>query len=604
METIQFDDTAGSQARKLKTEYEPYHHVKTQSEKSYDPQADSQSLSLRSLSLSDALKATSGTEIFRMLSPFQRAQIQQIFRKSSRIDFACPFLDVFPLEIRNIVYGYLLINPELGKASSVRIAEFYGKRSSYGLVPQILCTCRQIYNECIPILYGLNQFLIECVDREARPYMFFPRVNISPLTRYLVDVYKQYEHHFESYLLDDIAILKHVKHWKVVITAIEDPFFVGDERCMMGFCGAISLYPPRSIEVLVIPKGVEKTTASSVYKNDRRNIWYFERYLRNIESFTFRSATIDEIPDSFIREDGPANQLMPVLPSSETANRIAHSVTRSLDDDPSFELPHIKFQCLVEYAQTFERIADFKTGMSIKPMMSVMRQNIDRIPGTPLRDNCWHPVEIELCLIPMFLATDDQDGAKACRKTIVEYLEPQYRRIATAANNVNQFVKRHKNSRLDIFSQFMCPEKEFFEPYPDCEDDLEEILDLVKVYAATFKRDMPPDVQAAIKKQQVHYDARFDFLPREQAFVRLDHYFKYATWYRFVEALRIIIDDCDKQYLEIREARKKLFNWDRGTENRDCDLDVGLNMIDEMVQWEVEEPFYGPIWDSSGAMDR
>ncbi|ESZ93172.1 hypothetical protein SBOR_6451 [Sclerotinia borealis F-4128] len=190
MEGTLLDDTdaLGSEIDDILSTDQSLRRLNNESKNHSNSQAIAQSPPMASSTLSRALKATSGSEILRMLSAFQRAQIQQIFLDSSKTVSACPFLDIFPSELRNKIYGYLLVNPELGKASS-------------------------IYEECTPILYGRNDFLIECVEFGMSPFNETrTKINISPLTRYLHD--KEVTKQHERPLLDDIVILKHVKHWE------------------------------------------------------------------------------------------------------------------------------------------------------------------------------------------------------------------------------------------------------------------------------------------------------------------------------------------------------------------------------------------------------
>lgn len=68
----------------------------------------------------------------------------------------CRFLDMIPLEIRNLIYGYLLVDPMLAEVESVLRSdkdEQSHPSQKYELSPELLSTCRQIYDETSDFLY-------------------------------------------------------------------------------------------------------------------------------------------------------------------------------------------------------------------------------------------------------------------------------------------------------------------------------------------------------------------------------------------------------------------------------------------------------------------
>lgn len=75
----------------------------------------------------------------------------------------CPLFTKLPLEVRNIIYGHLLIVPEtINRAhelvSGVQTVIAKNCHSIPGLDATILQTCRSVYDEALPILYGCNFF--------------------------------------------------------------------------------------------------------------------------------------------------------------------------------------------------------------------------------------------------------------------------------------------------------------------------------------------------------------------------------------------------------------------------------------------------------------
>ncbi len=99
------------------------------------------------------------TAVETNLALFEKAQDNQ--------SDECSFLRKFPLEIRQQIYTYILINPmleqtELEFDSSTNSDRQFYNMIKYGLMPSILCTNRQIYEEVSDILYGSNAFYTYC----------------------------------------------------------------------------------------------------------------------------------------------------------------------------------------------------------------------------------------------------------------------------------------------------------------------------------------------------------------------------------------------------------------------------------------------------------
>lgn len=82
-------------------------------------------------------------------------------------------------------------------------------------------------------------------------------------------------------------------------------------------------------------------------------------------------------------------------------------------------------------------------------------------------------------------------------------------------------------------------------------------------------------------------------MPREQGLKKLHKMFESQDFTSFVEVFNFVCDDLDAQYLEIRRARKELFAWDIEID-KGCEIDLGLNRCDEMVDWAVNEPTLFP----------
>ena len=104
---------------------------------------------------------------------------------------SCAFLTILPPELRNQVYEHLLISDEVivGKKQIKRYKPG-GYRPAAGLDARILVSCRTIYNEAYPILYGRNVFQfemdaeMECFRDLGLPFRF-SKSAIRPSLKFL-----------------------------------------------------------------------------------------------------------------------------------------------------------------------------------------------------------------------------------------------------------------------------------------------------------------------------------------------------------------------------------------------------------------------------------
>lgn len=131
-------------------------------------------------------------------------------------------------------------------------------------------------------------------------------------------------------------------------------------------------------------------------------------------------------------------------------------------------------------------------------------------------------------------------------------------------------------------------------------------------YAKAFVRDAPLATQMNIKRMQCRFhiqpptsarDTSLRFLNDSLDEIDGQGYIEREEWLEFANAFVCAIVDVDEQCLEIREARKKLYDNDdilcRGN------IDLELWRSDEMIDFYVDEPSIGADneWDSQLDVD-
>lgn len=89
-----------------------------------------------------------------------------------------------PVELLDEILGLLLINPELGRSTSISRENNYGTSAVYGLHPYVLRVCKHLHKRGIAVLYGLNRFYAACLPNRW-PLAQHGQIISSPLTRFV-----------------------------------------------------------------------------------------------------------------------------------------------------------------------------------------------------------------------------------------------------------------------------------------------------------------------------------------------------------------------------------------------------------------------------------
>jgi hypothetical protein len=222
------------------------------------------------------------------------------------------FLTALPLEVREKVYKKLLCNPILASPSSVTKDSLFGDELEYDLHPQLLRVCRQIYDEASRILYECNTFYIACCHCYEPSPVENPLIEVSPLTRRINGIMDLPDGPTHT-LYNNAMHIRKVKRWRVIISTLREPDISAQmEWSLVDFCFAISIDPPHSMTVVLIPHGLDITLDeySDDGQMDESNFYYdyqpFEtvlkplRTLRQLKALKFIYARPKDLPD-FVR---------------------------------------------------------------------------------------------------------------------------------------------------------------------------------------------------------------------------------------------------------------------------------------------------------------
>ncbi|KAF4630323.1 hypothetical protein G7Y89_g7819 [Cudoniella acicularis] len=469
----------------------------------------------------------------------------------------CLFLEKLPLELRNHVYSYLLVNPALATGT---VIERHGPQNAlyngeFGLAPVVLQLNRQIHHEALNILYGDNIFIADCTQDD---------VLRSPIVRHQRTQRSGVIDWVDGPFLKDHPAVQKVRHWKVAIGANQ---------------GGGIVYNKLSLVLSPL------------------------KLLRNINQFTLGAADPNDLYICNYHQD--ATQAVPHDIPPNILTSLTHLIQSNTPLNPVFKM----HDCLLAYAQAFERAQTYREEMipdhgrpwahlTKDPTRILPRSLTDSHARSPFKKGTpMHPVEqnLEYALI----ASDFNHYSRfiSARSTILSYLEPQYQRICLAAQNTAEFVKANKReSGRKIFcasgiAHMMHNTKA---PFATASIYLEG-------YAESFKRDLTEETRMQIRCEQRKFNLSYAHLPREKLLKELNDiletssYNKFLydlSWARFAVLCKKAIDDMDRQYLEIREARKRLFEYDGA--QYEPEIDIEAWRCDEPINWDVNEPEIGP----------
>ncbi|TGO47406.1 hypothetical protein BCON_0279g00050 [Botryotinia convoluta] len=534
----------------------------------------------------------------------------------------CSFFGKLPLEARNMIYELLLVNPILGKSCSVadrtsspRSPQPQGSSQpplKFELEPQVLRVCRAMYLEALDILYGSNTFYIACCKYESsedcRPSRsaFNRCMEMTPITRH----YNRLSHG-QLFLFDHPAVVK-VKRWRVIVSSFMDSDVLGGWHEMRiwsieNFCQAITQSPSISLEIALAPIGLEKCEESHWFRDkvsyqEMKDMLIPLRMLRGVKKLQFRDASWDELPDVYPYNTFWGKKCRSIIPSSSLRKEL-----RSIMMGNSVvELSRGMYLRLVRYAQAFEAVDTFRSEMRYSSTGSVGRylMHYGLCPGS----NHWihkprnpttqrsHPVERGLRHAENLSSSQYNPGAfKLERANIVQYLEPQYQRAKLACFNITEFIKSQKR-KDEMLSPKMSRE------WQSSMIAAEAML-LLERYEQALRRDFPYTDQIKHRANLRNTTSFYNNLPRNFLMRQATDAFDSMNWAFFISCFRRVVDDLDKQFMEMRRARKELFEDDK-TLDIGCDIELDSKLCIEMVDWTKDEPKFGPVsndqeWNSS-----
>ncbi|KAF7897191.1 hypothetical protein EAF00_005419 [Botryotinia globosa] len=486
-------------------------------------------------------------------------------RKSPIAAGSTSTLERMPLEIRREILKYLLLNPELDTASCIHSDDGRGSKIKYELQPAVLRVCKEFHAEGVEMLYGENWFFIECV-LPARDHL----LHRCALTRFCEVACPERLHSSRELAINHLRTVpgvKRIRHWKILIA----PMSISARNNIINLCRSICHNGIKSMKFVIAPwdnlkySNLSRAGPGESAAENETTAKIIQHVLSPLEILRQGYDYYSWASGALWRIDTPRGRVL--LPKTMY---LTHLI-KLLQSDSEVEHFH----------ETFERIYEFQkdaTGDNLYQSPYVAK--------TPFRGT--HPVESAL-LKALHMQMSEEAGVqdiselKILRSNAIQFLERQYQRIQQAANDLVRFVKDQK-----VSGGLLGPVKPSpFESSPGAQS---EGLVLLKNYAESFDRDLTTATKIAICRLNGQYETRLEVFPREIAIKKCINAYRGRDVEAFVANFRYAVDDMDIQYLAIRNARKRLFEWDLKGPGYTTEIDVDPLRCDARVAWDKVEP--------------
>ncbi|KUJ10034.1 uncharacterized protein LY89DRAFT_760855 [Mollisia scopiformis] len=479
-----------------------------------------------------------------------------------------------PGEILDTILGFLFVNKDLGRSTSIAANVDFGKNAAYELHPAVLRVSRHLYERSVGVLYGLNVFYVACMPDRWNMSTGQPNPS-SPITRW-------WSPDIKHPTAAESSALQKVRQWLVVV----HPANMGNPphipQSITTFCQAICQNPPVNMDIALVPKGVQVGLNDHDYTPIEEVLTPL-RLISGVKTFKLRDTTPHEIPDTIDQDDDA-----PFYPSHlEDYPVLEVELTLSCISTDLVEFAFDMHCRLLNYAKAFEAHEPFKLEMALAKGERIVDELIgsnawfhhNNALRNPYRDlSDIHPVEDHLQKAKPASDHQDVDLFKLHRAGVINYLEPQYQRLSASATALTDFIRGQQCSG-GVFD-VDCMGHDFLSGNEEkCADGLA----LLQQFKAAFLRHAPDEIKQHIADHQAIFDSFYDskvtwYIERLGTFLQVGNYVG------FVQLFCDSFDELYRMFCSIREARKELFLADT-LDQTGCTLDLELDRDDSSIDW-------------------
>jgi hypothetical protein len=499
-----------------------------------------------------------------------------------------------PLELHQMIYSYLLINPILADPKCLTWEHRLEHLDQYYLYPEILRTCRQINKNASDVLYGLNTFVLVC-----RPGKGFD----TPLKRYRdsSEQRKQHtlgwHHQFDTFAIKPWPAIKQVRRWRVIVVCKkkEEAF---QDFGLVQFSQAISLNPPNSLQILITPKLL---MASEVNTCDYRRIQVDVLFslirkpfsiLRNIGRFTVEGEGWTEVlnfsPERTVVSHRSSIHEMPIF---DILPKWCIGIKALMEGNSPVKPMFGMYEKLIAYGQAFERNKVCRDEMRMpfgtrRPARETHRSAlpeglVDLGYDPEAYSDYWHvildvtqynsPFEckaIEKALKLAQIASEQNNLAafRIQRGKLIQALNPRRQRIYAAAASIVEFIEGHK-VRGGMFDPRMIASKIAKIPI----EELKIADDLLEKFSDSFSRRIPADLLQHVWNFRMEVYFKWQVMSQNM----LQEEARYALYHNkdsieFIGLFKSACEELYEQYLEIQRTWADLLQDSKQTGGGVC----------------------------------
>lgn len=419
------------------------------------------------------------------------------------------------------------------------------------------------------------------------------------------------------------------------------------EYSLVPFCHLVTLCeaPPHTLEIIIRAKKEGEAPIRSEYlgvvptETEKLRLVRPLEMLRGLGSLEFtygeKSSGNDVPSDENPIEDTPpaAEDANPnttqnnIPPEISIYQLIQHSTIIHLATSKAkyliVESPASIYNSLLSYAQAFERYEPFKQHMATNWLYQNSYKNTPNPYKTqtpnPIQfsnpfgpqDNNYksHPVNRHLSNVAAAVRRHDIVALRSNRKAVIEYLEPQYTRILSQVKKFREYTEK-QNRKFGVWQEVSILEKKILDqragdnsalnrpsnPHREKRTksiDFSEALVVLEEYAASFARDIPLETRRQIALIRYEFYGHYEIMEREVAMHKLQEMvvempqpFEEAA-VEFKKLYMRAANDMQRQFLEIRRARRRLAE-DYGVRGRrEFPVDFSMGLEDGEIDWCV-----------------
>ncbi|KAG4441529.1 hypothetical protein IFR05_002986 [Cadophora sp. M221] len=475
------------------------------------------------------------------------------------------FLEKTPLKIRHEIYFHLLVSDKTSDLTRHRDGYGHGYGGSVWTHPWAPCD---------------NTFAMDCtVSTSASKDA--DQLSPNTLSRHPLRCAPDWPY---ALSVKNLPAFERVQHWKVIVLPENGSMKSAvPQRQVVSFCRA-------ACRIATLKSLVISTCDCLDNGDDRQLMWHIRdqkkfraqrqvnlmvalkpiEMFRGLDTFDVKCSSCDK---SVAAEKGEIAQLKSLVESKEPVHHVFKT-----------------YEALLNYAQAFERIPMFRNDMAserrnAKYSMDCFNRRVIPDPKdlNPYIFAKVHPVEAALRLARTAVDNNNYEKFKEHRITVLGFLEPQYTRMPVMSDEIVKLVE--KQTKLGVchgLHQYRYGVSEFEMEH---DDDL-KVICLIKLddYAKTFIRDSPDEVRIVLRRYGWIANRLHAELPRERHLRDLQTAYDMKDLIKFREIFLLAVKDMYDQWLNIRQARRKLLDFDWDTEDTGCTIDLELWRDDSPLQ--------------------